>query len=218
MHKEYRRFLLRKEVVSILKDLQTKVYPSDIFFTKVKLCRETKYIHTHNSYHKVIQRGLEPAKSVIYKPVSKKKFKQKKKKRKGAPIRLDDYLLKLETCTVHIEAYHRHLKGLYILIVPDNCFTHETSKKLHDTYIGKYIESDVSNDPRYEQKYLTLFGNPSRNPYNIYTIFKDLEQKRIASATEVITKEMKSADAVRIYLYDKYILLLDTVKTLQNDT
>ncbi len=216
MHKEYRRYLLKKEVSGILEDLKTKFSTSDIFFTKIKLCKEIRYEHTDHTYQKIIQSGAQHAQSVTFKRIGKKKYHQKKRDKRGILLHLYIYLIKIDDCTMHLEAYDRKLKGLCLLTVPDNCFSYTEAHTVQNSFIGKFIEADVSDDPRYEQKYLALFGNPTKHPYNIYAIFKDLEQKRLRDPHEIIFKEMKSADAVRIYLYERYLTLHEYAKEVQS--
>ena len=215
MHKEYRRYLLKKEVSAIVEDLQTKFSTSNIFFTKIKLCKEIRYDHTDNIYRKIVQSGTQHTQSVTFKRIGKKKYHQKKRDKQGVLLNLYTYLLKIDNCTMHIEVYERKLKGLYILTVPNNCIPFMEAHAIQNSFIGKFIEADVSDDPRYEQKYLALFGNPTKHPYNIYAIFKDLEQKRLHNPYEIIFKEMKNADAVRIYLYKRYLILEEYTKKVQ---
>jgi hypothetical protein len=217
MHKEYRRFLLKKEILSLLDDLKTKSAISTIFFTKIKLCKEIKYEQIGNHYTRIIQTGAPHAQSTTYKNISKQRFKKKKTLKQGMILKLEHYLLKIDTCNIHIEVYKEHLKGLSILTIPARCFTHQKPDILHTSLIEKYIEHEISDDPRYEQKYLALFGNPTKYPYNIYSIFKDLERKRLLKPEEIIFKEMKSADAIRIFLYHQYLLIQEYAQLIQNE-
>lgn len=185
MHKEYRRYLLKNEVSGILEDLKTKFSTSDIFFTKIKLCKEIRYEHTDHTYQKIVQSGAQHTQSVTFKRIGKKKYRQKRRDKRGTLLHLYIYLIKIDDCTMHLEAYDRKLKGLYLLTVPNNCFSFMESQTIQNSFIGKFIEADVSDDPRYEQKYLALFGNPTKHPYNIYAIFKDLEQKRLRDPHEL---------------------------------
>jgi len=216
MHKEYKRYLLKKEVSEILEDLKTKFSTSNIFFTKIKLCKEIRYEHTDHAYQKIVQSGAHHTQSVTFKRIDKKKYHQKKHNKQGRLLQLYIYLIKIDDCTMHLEVYDHKLKGLYLLTVPEECFSSMQTHTVQNSFIGKFIEADVSEDPRYEQKYLALFGNPTKHPYNIYAIFKDLEQKRLRNPHEIIFKEMKSADAIRIYLYERYIILQEYTKELQN--
>jgi hypothetical protein len=217
MHKEYRRFLLKKEISSLLGDLKTKSAISTIFFTKIKLCKEIKYERLRDHYTRIVQTGAPHAQSITYKNISKQRFKKKKALKQGMILKLEHYLIKIDTCNIHIEVYKDHLKGLYILTIPGRCFRLQKPDILHTSFIEKYIEHEVSDDPRYEQKYLALFGNPTKHPYNIYSIFKDLERKRLLKPQDIIFKEMKSADAVRIFLYHKYLLIQEYAKLILKD-
>ncbi len=216
MHKEYKRFLLKQEISEILGDLRTKFSTSDIFFTKIKFCKEIKYERTDDICQKIVQSGARHIQTVTYKRISKKKYVHKKLHKQGNLLNLKIYQIKVGECTMYIEAYDKRLQGLCMLTVPDNCLRQMQAHTLQNSYIGKFIEEDVTDDPRYEQKYLALFGNPAKYPYNIYAIFKDLEQKRIHQPYEIIFKEMKSADAIRIYLYKSYLDLHKYMKKIQS--
>ena len=215
MEKEYKRYLLREEVSDILKDLKNKHFISDIFFTKIKLCKEIKYERTNSLYQKIVRSGTQHMQRVRFKHIDKKTYRQKKDQREGDLLHVSVYIIKTDNCTMHLEAYEHKLKGLYLLTVPNDCFSLSKTDTVHNTFIGKFIEANVSDDPRYEQKYLALFGNPTKHPYNIYAIFKDLEQKRLQDPHDVIFQEMKSADAIRIYLYEQYLLLQKYTKDVQ---
>ena len=206
MHREYKRFLLKREVASLLNDLETNEVACKIFFTKIKLCRAVKYEHCGGNRVRVKESGAQHTQTITYKYITEKRYRSKKRAKIGKTLHLTKYLFKTDTCMVSVEAYGRALKGLYILTIPVNCSDLLQSLLRSGSLFEKYIESEVTEDPRYEQKYLALFGNPVKHPYNIYTIFKDLENRRLVKPQKVIFKEMKSADAVRIFLYDQYLL------------
>ena len=206
MHKEYKRFLLKREISSLLKDLESNKKICKIFFTKIKLCRAIRYEHCGENWIRVKESGTQHTQTITYKYISHKRYRSKKRAKIGKTLHVTKYLFKTDSCMVSIEAYERALKGLYILTVPVNCSNLLQSLLQNGSMFEKYIESEVTEDPRYEQKYLALFGNPVKHPYNIYTIFKDLENRRLHKPQKVIFKEMKSADAIRIFLFNQYLL------------
>ncbi len=202
MDKEKRLFLLDRHISNLLVDLETKPLLHEIFFTKIKLCKEVRYEHTPRHYLRIVKSGAQYTQTVTYHKSSKKEFLKAKKHQKGELIRKKRHRVQLEGCTLTIDAYRKGLKGLFMLEIAQECDDKVTSL-LHNKLFSRHIREDVTSDPRYEEKYLALFGNPSRFPYNIYTIFKEIEHRRLKRVEEVIFNEMKSADAVRIMLYQK---------------
>ena len=214
MHKEYKRFLLNEQVASLLDDIKTKPIQSTLFFTKIKLCKEVHYEHSAKKYIKVVQSGSPLAQSILFKNITPDKYKKQKKHQKGDQIRFQTALLHIDQCKVFIESYKEQLRGLYILQVPRDALLKKPRITEH-SLLEKYIESEISDDPRYEKKYLALFGNPSKHPYNIYTIFKDLENKRLKHPEDIIFEEMKSADAIRIVLYYELLTLQQSAQEIR---
>ena len=218
MHKEYKRYLLKKDVRTLLEDLSGKKVKERIFFTQIKLCKAIKYENSAKRYTRIKVTGTQQTQSIVFKKIDKKKFQKKRAKQVGSFLHLNKYFVTLESCTVYIEAYRKNLKGLFLLTVPMKCNDDELRSILNDSVLAPYIEQEVTEDPRYDQKYLALFGNPTKHPYNIYSIFKDLEHKRLQKPQNVIFKEMKSSDAIRIFLYYQYLLLQRYAKEIRNNT
>jgi len=218
MHKEYKRFLLKREVSTLLKDLSDKKSEERVFFTQIKLCKAVKYEKCAKQYTRIKVTGTQQTQSITFKKIDKKKFQKKRSKKVGSFLHLDKYYITIDTCSFYVEAYTKALKGLYLLTIPLKCHNDEIQSILNNSVFEKYIEQEVTEDPRYDQKYLALFGNPTKHPYNIYSIFKDLEHRRLLKPQKVIFKEMKSADAVRIFLYYQYLLLQRYAKEIKSNT
>ncbi len=204
MHKETRRYLLDKTIVNLIEDLHDDAQLHTLYFTKIKLCKEIRYLHTPRHYTRITRSGTQQTQTYTYRHIPAQHFHKMRKKQKGTTLVKKRYRLQIDECQLWIDAYENSLSGLYILGIPHICQPKQPLLTRH-RLLERFIVCDISEDPRYEEKYLALFGNPSRHPYNIYTVFKDLEHHRINDLQNVIFGEMKNADAIRIVLYRHFI-------------
>ncbi len=206
MNKSGKKFLLNPDVTSLLQDIQIKPTKQTVYFTKIKLCKEVKYKKQNRQYTKSIKSGIGYAQKRSKKSISKHEFEDEQKKHIANILYIDKYEIIVNSYPLHIKAYNKALSGLYILSLP-----HKLSHLCHDilssSIWASFIEKEVSDDPRFEDKNIALFGNPAKQTYNIYAIFKDLENQRITKLDRILFKEMKTSDAVRIKLYILYITL-----------
>jgi CYTH domain-containing protein len=213
MQQDKRRYLLDKRVVDLFQGKQTKPKLHTIFFTKIKLCKEIRYEQISGNYIKIKRSGVAYPKTITYQNITEKDFTQMKTRKEGHMIRKKRYRIQLEHSTGIVDFYTKELKGLSILELPLKSGTNHIDPH-RDENLNPYIVADITDDPRYEERYLALFGNPSKHPYNIYAIFKDIEQGRRNDPSEIIFDEMKSIDAIRIILFHRYIEISRQIKKL----
>ncbi len=207
MDNDKKIFLLDRSVSQMLAEEKTKPLLHKIFFTKIRLCKEVRYEKSPKNFLKIVKSGAQFTQTATYHKIDRKDFRKAKAHAKGHPIRKVRYRFQVEGCTVVVDAYRRQLKSLYLLEIAAEC-DENLHVLLHNPMLSKYIREDVTTDPRYEEKYLALYGNPSRYPYTIYTIFRKIENGKLASLDTVIFPEMKGADAIRIILCQKQHTLL----------
>ncbi len=200
MHKSEKKFLLTGDIKSLIRDLKSKVVEYHIFFSKIKLCKEVQYQKRDNKYSKTIRSGVGYAQSKKVVSINKKKFLAARKKRIAKELAIKKYKITINDCELSISAYFADLSGLYILTIPKKCYN-KSATIIQNEIIRPYIDNEITNDPRYENKHLALLGDPLKHPYNIYAVFKDIENSRIKSIQKILFKEMKTAQSVRIMLY-----------------
>ncbi len=204
MQQENKRFLLKSDTATLLEDLKTQPIVHRLFFTKIKLCKEVRYEHIPGHYTRIVRSGAQHPQTVTYDHVTKKQYQKAKRKQKGASIRKESYPLTIDKCQLAIQRYDSKLEDLHILEIPQRCYR-KHPELLRHKLLDRLLLTEVTDDPRYEEKYLALYGNPARRPYNLYAIFKSIEQGRTDRPETLIFDEMKSSDAVRILLYHRFI-------------
>lgn len=204
MPQEKKRYLLSEEIGHLLQDLSGRPARHTLFFTKIKLCKEVRYEHLPGHYIRMKRSGAKQAQRVTYQKISKRLFRHARDRQEGKRVVKERYPLLLNHNPLHIDSYRKELAPLYILEIPSESLPHATDILQHKI-VNRYLHEEITDDPRYEEKYLALYGNPSKHPYTLFAIFKDLETGRIVNPEEILFKEMKSADALRILLYHNLV-------------
>jgi CYTH domain-containing protein len=196
-----KKFLLNTSINEILKDQKNSIKISQ-FYTKIQLCQEIRYQKVGNKYYKTVRTGSDVRKNIVNKEISKNLYKKAKEKKIGSLIVKKRYTTKINNQKLNIDRYEEKLKGIYILEKSFKNLQDEEKFKLPQT-LKKYIEEDVSHNNRYRDKNLALLGNPKKISYELYKIYKDIQNKK--DIDDIPFKEMSVADFVRIELYKKYI-------------
>jgi len=204
-----KKYLLKDSINILLKDTSTKKIDISQFYTQVEMCKEIRYRHTNIDYYKTVRIGHDIKKNELDEQISKKQFKKSKAKMLGQMLKKEHFDFIEDGLIFSISRYKKQLKNIYMLEVTFKTLEDATTFILPDS-IKPYILKEVSHDDRYRDKNLALLGNPNKHPYNIYAIFKDIEQRRLHDICAVIFPEMTVSDAVRIALFKLY-------QSLKND-
>ena len=195
-----KKYLLKENAEKWIKKSSFKKHRILQFYTHIAACKETRYRKHDTRYYKTLRIGNDIRTDEVIKEINKKTFKEKKRKKIGELLKKSRYQIDKKTV---LDIYHDDFKNLLLLEVKfDN-------KNQLQTYtlpknIRPFIKKDVSDDKRYRNKNLAKLGNPQKHPYNIYAIYKDIEQQRIKDFSTIIFPEMPVSDAVRIVLYRLY--------------
>ncbi len=217
MNKSDKIFLLNPDVTALLHDIQNTPIKQTIFFTKIKLCKEVRYTKQRKHYIKSIKTGVGYAQRKSKQTISKKAYKNAQKNHLANILYINRYDIVINNYKLYLYEYKKSLSGLYLLHLPYK-LSHICNDLLSSGLWASYVEKEVTHDPRFENKNLALFGNPSKQTYNIYAIFKDLENQRISKLDRILFHEMKSSDAVRIKLYILYVSLSQYKKIEHNNS
>jgi len=189
-----------------MKDLELKAQNISEFYTVAKVCKSVKFSKIDSDYHKTTQLGIIGSIIEKDKKIKKKKFKKQLKDSIGIKVSKKSFILPNDNEQYKVNIYQKDLKGLYLLEISFKN-KKDFSKFVLPELFKDYIVKEVTKDERYQHKNLALLGNPKKNIYNIYAIFKDLELGRTITLDETIFKEMKSSDAVRITLFRLFVQL-----------
>ncbi len=213
-----KKYLLNDSVDSLLKKHKRSKKSISQFYTQIKICKEVRYRKINKTFYKTVRTGSEVRENEVDKNISKRKYRQAKDKKIGKILKKERFTLADTYENFAIDSYKKHLKNLNILEITFNTLDEARAFQLPDIF-KVYIKKDVSDDDRYRNKNLALLGNPKKLPYNIYAIFKDIEQERFKKIASTVFPEMIVSDAVRIVLYTIYhSLKMDRVSLIeQND-
>jgi len=201
-----KQYLLKSSIKTLMKDLELKAQNISEFYTVAKVCKTIKFSNIDNNYYKTTQLGIIGSIVEKRKKIKKSKFKEHSKDSIGLQIIRKSFILPNDNEQYRVDIYQKDLKELYILEI-----SFKNKKDFREFVLPElfkdYIVKEVSKDERYQHKNLALLGDPKKNIYNIYAIFKDLELGRTITLDETIFKEMKSSDAVRIALFRLFVQL-----------
>ncbi len=206
MHKIEKKYLLKDNIKTLVNDLQLESQKISEFYTVVKVCKEVKFSKIDSKYFKTIKNGILGSIDQNRFKIKKAQYLKEKKNSIGKKTSKQRYLISKNSQRYAIDIYQKNLNNLYILEI-----TFKTKEGLNKFVLPEifkdYIEKEVTSDKRYQNRNLALLGDPKKNPYNIYSIFKDIELARITDLSKTIFKEMKTSDSVRIVLYKLFIEL-----------
>lgn len=208
MHQIEKKYLLLNSVEALIDDLELPKQKISEFYTQIKVCKEIKYSKVDSKYYKTIKTGIAGSKALNITQVSKARYRKKQADAIGKKISKSRYLISHDNKDEKyaIDIFSHGLKNIYILEVDFQNQSQKLKFKLPEIFRDLLIK-EVSNDERYQNKNLALLGDPEKNIYNIYSIFKDIELGRILDVRSVIFPEMKTSDSVRIALYKLFINL-----------
>jgi CYTH domain-containing protein len=204
MHQVEKKYLLKDSVQILINDLQLSPKTICEFYTVAKVCKEIKYSKIGSKYYKTMKTGVVSSYDQHQTKISKKQYNKQMKKSIGHKIIKNRYKIKNENRSYIIDIYQKKLKKLNILEIKFDKIVDFNNFTVPDLF-NDYVIKDITKSERYQNKNLALLGDPKKNLYNIYSIFKDIELGRITKLNDTIFKEMKTSDSIRIVLYKLFI-------------
>jgi CYTH domain-containing protein len=199
-----KKYLLKDSVKTLINDLQLSPKKIIEFYTVAKVCKEIKYSKIGSRYYKTMKTGIVNSYEQQRKKITENQYNKQIKKSIGHKIIKKRYKIKNNNRVYTIDIYQKKLKNLNILEIKFEKTVDFNNFILPDLFSG-YIVKDITKAERYQNKNLALLGDPKKNLYNIYSIFKDIELGRITKLNDTIFKEMKTSDSIRIVLYKLFI-------------
>ena len=213
-----KKYLLKDSVQNLIAGKSLKKKSIAQFYTKIELCKEIRYKRENNKTYKTIRTGSAIRKDISHKKIDHKNYLKAKKDKIGKVLKKNRYYIKNSDFNCTVDAYKKHLKGLYILEITFDTPDKASSYTLPEV-LKPFIKKDVSENNRYRNKNLARLGNPYKTPYNIYTLFKEISHQETNNIHTLLFPEMSVSDAVRIILYKIYTdLKFDAQKLIvEND-
>ena len=204
MYKIEKRYMLKSSVTSLIKELKLSSTNVALFYTDISACKSTSFEKSDTGYKKIVKKGLLSKAHKNNKDISKKVYLKQKSNSIGDLIEKKRYFLSKKSSKLFIDIYLNKLEGLYILEV-EYLSKKELLNFQKSNIFKNYVIKDVTKEKRYQSSQLAILGNPSKNSYDIYTLFKDIELGRDIKLNKIIFKEMKTSDAVRLLLYKEFV-------------
>jgi len=204
MHQVEKKYLLKDNVKTLINDLKLSPKTISEFYTVAKVCKEVKFSKIDSKFYKTIKTGVVSSYDQKRTKITKKQYNKEMKKSIGNKIIKKRYKIKNNNRLYSIDMYQKKLKNLNILEIKFEKLVDYNKFILPDLF-NSYIIKDITKSERYQKKNLALLGDPKKNLYNIYSIFKDIELGRVTKLNDTIFKEMKTSDAIRIVLYKLFI-------------
>jgi len=186
-----KRYLLKKTFSVNDIEIPYKKVEIKEYYTYISKCKSIKYKKINNTFLKIIKSKRDYKKIEIDKDVFVKNYK----KRLSHIIKKDVYAFE-KSALVCI--YKKNLNGLMILKLLS-----EDDEKIFKPYIKEQI---IYKD-RYDDMYLSLYGNPLSDDKNVHFIMKRLKDNEGKNMKNIIKKDMPVDSAVRIKLYELFLKL-----------
>ncbi len=195
-----RRYLLRPQIHTWLQERRSTRVKYLCYFTEIALCKEREYCKKRKKYFRISREGIGEKQKSRIERIDRETFQKEKKNIIGQEIRKNRHHLSLGEIPLTIDRYKRALKGIAILELPETTPLPEP--------LRPYLLEEVTRDPRYLEKHLALFGNPSDTRYNVYALFREIERTLPKRTDTLLFSRMRTIDAVRIVLYGYYSRML----------
>ncbi len=199
MYQIKKKYLLNSTIDTLIDDLKLQSQEVSIFFTNIKVCKETKYSHIPPYFYKTTKNGTLGSLDKRRRKITKELYEKMKKKAIGYKIKKSRFLILDNKNEYYIDKYRDKLSDIYTLEIILNRKSDLENFKIPDTF-KHYIIKDITSNDYYLEKNLALLGEKNKSSYDIYSIFKDIELGRNQDLKKIIFDKMHTSDALRIVL------------------
>lgn len=157
-----RKYLLKSSnIIEILKKDGINFNQESIvqFYTSISEHSETRLRKSDNKFTIATKRGIGMVREEKEESINKKLFNLAKKNILGEQITKSRYSFKFQNFPANIDIYEDNLLGLFILEIEFNDEDIAIRHKLPQIFEDEIIK-EVTDDKKYKNKYLSLYGNP----------------------------------------------------------
>ena len=200
-----RKFLLKDAfILRTLCNEKVTIYKSNItqFYTEITKNSEIRYRKKDDIYYLTTKIGSGIERDEFEVVVSKNEYNGSKPKRVSSFIEKDRYSFELDGVTHAIDIYSGELAGLFILEIE-----FETKEEALNFTLNPLFENakEVTEDERYKNKNLSLFGSPSLE-FDTKEIFKSVEKSPNLELN--FPSYIDAYDGFRVLFYQIYLSIL----------
>ncbi|WP_169942191.1 CHAD domain-containing protein [Campylobacter sp. RM15925] len=170
------------------------------FYTKITQLEEIRFRKSGDKFTvtQKIGRGLVRKESEI--PSDKKSYKDALKEIVGMPIKKTRFEFKINNLPCNIDIYHEFLEGLATLEI-EFLTVNDAQNFAIPEFLARYITSEITEDERYKNKSLALFGVPEIK-FDIQSTLKIIDQNHDLKLA--FPSSLRSFDAARVMFFQIY--------------
>ncbi len=177
MYEIERKYLLKPAVLKFLKKTPHTCRKLTQFYTKVTPEISSRFRRVGKKYFKTVKKGQGGVREEYEKEISEKKYRKNLEKRIGYVIRKKRCLFEVEGSEYSVDIYQKPFAGLLVLEVEFS------DKQAYEAFvlpekIASLVHEEVTEDERYKNKNLALFGLPSEGQGAIDVLMQKLMKRK----------------------------------------
>ena len=201
-----RKFILRDAaVISELKarDIGTEQKEVTQIYVKITPFEEIRFREASGVFTITQKSGIGLAREENESETDAKSFKKALKNAVADPIKKTRFLFKLEDTACNVDIFHGALEGL-VTFEAEFANKREAAEFIPPEFIAAHIASEVTEDERYKNKNLALFGLPQGG----FDAQKSIEILRNSPGLELnLPSYIGAMDGMRIVFFQIFTLL-----------
>lgn len=158
-----RKFLLENsDILKFLYKNKITIYKSNIlqFYVEVSKTNEIRYRKKDEIYYLTTKSGVGLERDEFEVVVAKAEFRDAFNKKLSSLIKKERYSFTIDSLVYYVDIYKGSLSGLYILEIEFDSRDSANSFNFSEA-LSEFIVKEITQDERYKNKNLALFGNPA---------------------------------------------------------
>ncbi len=156
-----RKYLLKSTIVDLLQKIPSRCIDITQFYTKFSPSKTMRFRKAGDRYYRTIKIGTGAIREEIEHQVPKHKYRKHQKERIGYKIKKRRCFIEIDGDEYSIDIFEPPFTGLYMLEIEFENEKRFRKFRLSDS-LQPYLIGDVTEDPRFKNSNLALFGLPLR--------------------------------------------------------
>ena len=192
-------------VIDLLKNDGISMLQKEIvqFYTKITPLEEIRFRKSNFDFTATKKIGKGLMRKEFEEICDEKAYKNALKKSVGIPIEKTRFEFKINNLPSNIDVYHDILEGLVTLEI-EFLTVNDAENFIIPDFIKRYIKLEITEDERYKNKYLSLFGMPDFT-FDIKKTFEILKANKDIKLS--FPSQIRSIDAMRVMFFQIYEFL-----------